>query len=63
MTEIDKDFLDILACPKCKSSVRSEGKAIVCTNKDCGLEYPVRDGIPVMLVDEATEPSDRATND
>lgn len=50
---IDKDLLDILACPACKADVRLEGDKIVCTNPECGLRYPVRDGIPVMLIEEA----------
>ena len=53
---IDKELLAILACPACKSPVREEGDRIVCTAPSCGLRYPVRDGIPVMLVDEAQKP-------
>jgi uncharacterized protein len=50
---IDKALLDILACPACKGDVKlAEGK-IVCTK--CGRKYPVKDGIPVMLVDEAEQ--------
>lgn len=56
MTAISKDLLDILACPKCKSPVVEEGDTIRCTNSACGLVYPVRDGIPVMLIDEAVSP-------
>ncbi len=49
---IDKSLLDILACPKCKGDVQYvEEKGIIC--KQCNLLYPVRDGIPVMLIDEA----------
>ena len=53
---IDKELLEILACPKCKSEVKLEGDRIVCTNPQCGLRYPVRDDIPVMLIDEAEPP-------
>jgi len=53
---IDKELLEILACPACKSAVAVEGERIVCTNPGCGLRYPIRDGIPVMLVDEAEKP-------
>lgn len=57
MTEtISKDLLEILACPKCKSPVRQEDNALQCTNPECRLRYPIRDGIPVMLIDQA-EPS------
>lgn len=51
--QLQKDLLDILACPKCKTSVVQDGNTIKCTNKDCGLIYPIRDGIPVMLIEEA----------
>ena len=48
------EFLDILACPKCKAPVRQENEMIRCTNEACRLRYPIRNGIPVMLIDEAT---------
>lgn len=51
---IDKELLDILACPLCKTPVKLEGEKLVCTQ--CGRRYPIRDGIPVMLIDEAELP-------
>ncbi len=54
---IDKELLEILACPACKTAVQLQGEWIICTNCSCGLRYPVRDGIPVMLVEEAEKPS------
>jgi uncharacterized protein YbaR (Trm112 family) len=48
---IDKELLAILACPSCKGDVELKENKIVC--KKCGLKYPVRDGIPIMLIDEA----------
>lgn len=51
---IKKELLDILACPACKADVKLEGEKIVCTK--CGLRYPIKDGIPVMLIDEAEKP-------
>ena len=50
---IDSELLDILACPKCKGGVRlSEKKdGLIC--ESCRLMYPVKDDIPVMLIDEA----------
>lgn len=48
---IDKELLDILACPACKADVELKEERIICTK--CGRKYPIRDGIPVMLVDEA----------
>ena len=55
---IDKELLEILACPKCKQPVEErelEGQEyLVCTAEDCRLAYRIDDGIPVMLIDEAT---------
>jgi len=55
---IDSWLLEILACPKCKSPLRADDAAaeLVCTSAECGLAYPVRDDIPVLLVDEARHP-------
>jgi uncharacterized protein len=54
---IDPALLAILACPDCRSPLRADDEAeeLVCTG--CGLAYPVRDDIPVLLVDEARRPS------
>lgn len=57
--KIDDWLLDLLACPACRSPLRagpSEGVGsdeLACTSASCGLVYPVRDQIPVLLVDEA----------
>ena len=50
---VSADLLKILACPKCKQAVEldPEGDNLLCPA--CRLRYPVRDGIPVMLIDEA----------
>jgi uncharacterized protein YbaR (Trm112 family) len=48
---IPKDLLEIMACPACRAALEDHEDALVCTG--CGLHYPVRDGIPVMLVSEA----------
>jgi len=48
---IDAELLQILACPACKAPVVLEVDRIVCTS--CGRRYPIKDGIPVMLVEEA----------
>jgi uncharacterized protein YbaR (Trm112 family) len=52
---IDPKLLEVLACPACRVGVRAEGDRLVCPQ--CGRRYPVREGIPVMLVDEADAPS------
>ena len=54
---IDKELLEILACPLCKTEVTLENDKIVCVN--CGRRYPVKDDIPVMLIDEAELPQDQ----
>ncbi len=50
---INKELLEILACPVCKGGLRQteDGEGLVCDR--CRLKYPVKDGIPVMLADEA----------
>ncbi|NOZ82051.1 MAG: Trm112 family protein [Candidatus Micrarchaeota archaeon] len=48
---MDKELLEILACPKCKGDVKFEKGKIVCER--CRLKFPVENGIPVMLVEEA----------
>lgn len=50
---ISKELLDILACPKCKGDIHlnQAGDGLVCDA--CRLMYPIKDDIPVMLIDEA----------
>ena len=48
---IDKELLDILACPACKAAVQLRDGKICCAG--CGNKYPIREGIPVMLIEEA----------
>lgn len=55
---ISKELLDILACPKCKTRVRLEAGGLRCTNDACALLYPIRNGIPIMLIDEAQAPAE-----
>jgi uncharacterized protein YbaR (Trm112 family) len=54
---VDERLLEILACPNCHGRVEylSDQEEIVCRG-ECGYRYPVRDDIPVMLIDEATKP-------
>lgn len=51
---IQPELLEILACPVCKTPVElvKEGTALKCNQ--CHRVYPIRDDIPIMLVDEAT---------
>ena len=61
MTQIDPKLLEILRCPLTRSPLRQEGDALVA--EIGGLRYPIRDGIPVLLVEEATLPEGVATLD
>ncbi len=51
---INQELLDILACPACKAEVKltSDDQGLKCVS--CHRVYPIRDDIPVMLIDEAT---------
>ncbi|ATX79597.1 hypothetical protein Ga0123461_1178 [Mariprofundus aestuarium] len=55
---LDKALMEILACPKCKGDIRynDSKNGLVCDA--CKLEYPIRDDIPVMLIEEAKELTD-----
>lgn len=55
---LSKDLLEILACPQCKGVVRYDEPAGEICCHQCRLAYPVRDDIPVMLVDEARSMAD-----
>jgi uncharacterized protein YbaR (Trm112 family) len=54
---LDPALLEILACPNCRADLRVDDAAgeLVCTG--CGFAYPVRDDIPILLVDEARRPA------
>ena len=51
---------EILRCPACRSELADatvDGKAeLHCTGAECGLQYRIDDGVPVLLVDEARKP-------
>lgn len=51
---IAKDLLEILVCPACKQALeyRQSPESLKCSQ--CRRVYPVKDGIPIMLIDEAT---------
>ncbi len=58
MTEVDPKLLEILVCPLTKVPLRYDKAAQELISDQAGLAYPVRDGIPIMLVDEAREIKD-----
>ena len=57
--ELSPELLEIIVCPHDRGELTltpaGEGGELVCSS--CGLAYPVRDGIPVLLVDEARKPA------
>ncbi|GAA3017162.1 Trm112 family protein [Actinokineospora globicatena] len=65
---LDQQLLDILACPSddhapLRVGTPDDPDADVLTCTECGRRYPVTDGIPVLLLDEAEHPTDRTTAD
>lgn len=50
---LSKELLDILACPKCKREISLTEDELWLVCRHCGVKYPVREGIPVMLIEEA----------
>ncbi len=57
--DVDPELLAILACPLDKQPVTRQGNYLVC--QECQRHYPIRDGIPVMLIDEALTPDQAAS--
>lgn len=53
MTQVDPKLLEILVCPLTKAPLRYDAKAQELISDQAKLAYPIRDGIPVMLVDDA----------
>jgi uncharacterized protein len=53
LPEIDPRLLEILVCPLTKGPLRYDRAAQELVSEEAGLAYPIRDGIPIMLVDEA----------
>ncbi len=55
---LSQTLLEILACPACKGKIVHDeaGEKLVCQG-ECQRRYPIRDGIPVMLIDEAELPA------
>ena len=57
-TDIDPKLLEILVCPLTKAPLRYDRAAQELISDEAGLAYPIRDGIPIMLVDEARRLAD-----
>ncbi len=57
-SSLDPELLAIIVCPQCHGALRAEPEGqptavLACVADACRLRYPVRDGIPILLVDEA----------
>ncbi|MHA1564328.1 MAG: Trm112 family protein [Alphaproteobacteria bacterium] len=57
-SSIDPKLLEILVCPQTKGPLRYDAQKQELISVQAGLAYPIRDGIPIMLVDEAREIDD-----
>jgi uncharacterized protein YbaR (Trm112 family) len=54
---VDEGLLEILICPNCRGDVEYlESEQVIVCRGECKYRYPVRDDIPVMLIDEAEKP-------
>lgn len=51
---IDRKLLDILACPQCKGDLKLQREQQILCCPRCRLAFPIRDNIPILLVDEAS---------
>ena len=60
VARVDPKLLEILVCPLTKSTLRYDSAAQELVSEQAGLAYPIRDGIPIMLVDEARRLDDPA---
>jgi len=50
---LQREFLDILVCPACKAKLELIKDAwLVCGDPECGRKYPIREDIPIMLIEE-----------
>ena len=58
MTDVDAKLLEILVCPLTKGPLVYDRAAQELLSAQAGLAYPIRDGIPIMLADEARTLSD-----
>jgi uncharacterized protein YbaR (Trm112 family) len=58
VTEVDPKLLEILVCPLTKGPLRYDRERQELVSEQAGLAYPIRDGIPIMLIDEARKLED-----
>jgi len=56
--QLDAELIEILRCPLTRSKLRQEGDWLVAEQPDgAGLRYPIEDGIPILLIEQATLPN------
>ena len=55
---VPEELLALMVCPECRAALEDRGGALVC--RGCGLHYPVRDEIPIMLPEESYRPEEGA---
>ena len=58
---VDPKLLEILVCPLTKGPLRYDAEKQELVSKQANLAYPIRDGIPIMLVDEARKLDDEGS--
>mgnify|MGYP001257641254 FL=1 len=54
-SEVDPNLLDILVCPLSKTPLVYDKKANELISKSAGLAFPIRNGVPILLIDEARQ--------
>jgi uncharacterized protein YbaR (Trm112 family) len=59
---VDPKLLEILVCPLTKGPLNYDHQAQELISEQAGLAYPIRDGIPIMLVDDARQLGNEGTN-
>jgi uncharacterized protein YbaR (Trm112 family) len=50
---MDKELLDLLACPKCKGDLEEDGDGASLRCSRCAIRFPVEDGIPILVLESA----------
>jgi len=55
MSEVDPKLLEVLVCPQTRTPLRYDRQRQELISERARLAYPVRDGVPIMLIDEARE--------
>ena len=54
MNELDPALLEILVCPRCRGELKYQTEPPTLNCENCQLQYQIREGIPILLIDEAT---------